>query len=177
MNTYLTNLENITRTSADTFESNFKGKAFYLKINKLENTLNIKLFEEFALKDINLREAKSHRIFYNCNSVDDLKNKFDNCLLHNKARIVEVSNKYHLVLNDNDAKYELELNSLQKIQNDLNDLNYVISKHNRAKDIILNNIKNFDIELKSNITTNIDRLMNYKEKVETLRYSLEQNIN
>jgi predicted nucleic acid-binding Zn ribbon protein len=69
------------------------------------------------------------------------------------------------------------LNSLQKIQNELNDLNYVISKHNRAKDTILDNIKDFDKVLKSNITTNIGRLMNYIEKVESIRNSLAKNIN
>jgi hypothetical protein len=100
MNTYLTNLENITKTSADIFEFNCKGKAFYLKINKLENTLSIKLFEEFALKDINLLEIKSHKIFNNCNTLDDLKNRLEDCLLYNKAQIVEASNKYHLVLKD-----------------------------------------------------------------------------
>jgi hypothetical protein len=73
--------------------------------------------------------------------------------------------------------FNMSLNSLQKIQNELNDLNYIISKHNRAKDTILNSIKDFDKELKSNITTNIDRLTNYKEKVESISDSLEQNIN
>jgi hypothetical protein len=123
------------------------------------------------IRNLTLKDAKAHKVFKDCTSIQDIEEKFKHCLLHGMADIIEDQNKYHLVLFDDisdmkkennltliiDAELELlktchnEINlNLSKlaelIENELNTLDelesqYYFYKFENDLDLIRNNFK------------------------------------
>jgi WD40 repeat protein len=126
MSQHLKNIENITKISEDTFSITYKARSLYLTLKKQGNTLYPKLYEELKVRNISLSDAKKHKSFNDCASIDHIEEKLKRYLTQGKVEIVEDQNKYHLVLFDNisDVKesYQPQIDqnknelSLEKIQ-------------------------------------------------------------
>jgi hypothetical protein len=169
MNKYPTNLENITKLSENTFSMIYNGRSLYLTINKQGDTLYPKLYEELKVRSLKFSDAKRHKVFETCNSIDEI---FKQYLAQGKVEIVEDQNKYHLVLFDDITDISKAIISREiSINTDLTLVRNIQTCHNNLE----NNCKHLDNQF--NTINQYNKFINkFQKDIEQTKANVVQNL-
>jgi WD40 repeat protein len=152
MGEHLKNIENISKISEDTFSITYKGRSLFLTLNKQDDILYPKLYEELKIRNLSLSDVKRHKSFNDCDSIDHVEEKLKQYLIQGKVEIVENQSKYHLVLFNNisDIKEGIQ----PQIAQNKDDFCIIPA----FKDNIINNIDKTYKRLETEFNSSMDKL-------------------
>jgi hypothetical protein len=90
--------EGTKKLSENNFVLKYKGRTFNLTLSKQGDTLIPELSEELKVRKIKLYDVRSHILFKDCNTMEDIEKKFKQYIINGKVNIVEDHSQYHIVL-------------------------------------------------------------------------------
>jgi WD40 repeat protein len=154
MNGYVTNLTNIIKIE-NNISFKFEGKLYYLLLCKTEASIILQLKEVNSMvnytANMMISELKQERLFYNCDTIEDLKEIIDQIISEGKIILqVGKDNTYKLTLFDKHTNKYVSANILLKCEEFINSDNAV----NRINELLNTLHMRVKIEVISNLFHN-----------------------
>jgi hypothetical protein len=121
-------------------------------LNKQDDILYPKLYEELKVRNLSLSDVKRHKSFNDCVSINHVEEKLKQYLIQGKVEIVEDQSKYHLILFDNIS--DIKERSQPQIAQNKDDFCNIPA----FKDNILNNTDKTFKRLETEFNSSMDKL-------------------